>query len=104
MAGRMSPRGVELHEVHRFANEPVRVGGTLHWDILRLYAEVADGLRRTAARFPLTSAGIDSWAVDYGLLDGAGTLIGNPVHYRDGRTEGVTVPVSAEELYGVTGI
>jgi rhamnulokinase len=104
IAGRVSRDGVELHEVSRFPNEPVRVGGTLHWDILRLYANVVSGLRAAAAAFPLASAGIDSWGCDYGLLDGHGTLIGNPVHYRDRRTDGVSVPVPPDELYAVTGI
>jgi len=65
---------------------------------------VLSGLRLAAASFPLASAGIDSWGVDYGLLDAAGALIGNPVHYRDSRTAGVAVPVPATELYAVTGI
>ena len=104
IAGRVSPDGVTLHEVRRFGNEPVRAGGTLHWDVLRLYAQVTAGLRQAAADFPLASAGIDSWAVDYGLLDASGALIGNPVHYRDGRTDGVTAGVPADELYAVTGI
>ena len=88
----------------RFGNEPVRAGGTLYWDILRLYASVESGLRDAAAAYPLSGAGIDSWAVDYGLLDAGGALLGNPVHYRDGRTDGVTVPVPAAELYAATGI
>jgi rhamnulokinase len=104
IAGRVSRDGVELHEVSRFPNEPVRAGGTLHWDILRLYANVVAGLRAASAAFPLASAGIDSWGCDYGLLDGDGMLIGNPVHYRDRRTEGVSVPVPPGELYAVTGI
>ena len=104
IAGRVSPDGIELHEVSRFANEPVRAGGTLHWDILRLYADVTAGLRHAAASFPLASAGIDSWAIDYGLLDASGALIGNPVHYRDSRTDGVTAGVPAAELYAATGI
>ncbi|HEY3882346.1 MAG TPA: rhamnulokinase family protein [Trebonia sp.] len=104
IAGRVSPDGMALHEVSRFSNEPVRAGGTLHWDILRLYADVTAGLRQAAADFPLASAGIDSWAIDYGLLDDSGALIGNPVHYRDARTDGVTAGVPAEELYAVTGI
>jgi rhamnulokinase len=104
IAGQVSRDGVDLHEVSRFPNEPVRVGGTLHWDILRLYGDVLSGLRRAAGGFPLASAGIDSWGVDYGLLDSGGALIGNPVHYRDARTEGVTVPVPAAELYATTGI
>ena len=104
IAGRVSGAGVELHEVSRFPNEPVLAAGTLHWDILRLYAVGGSGLSAAAATFPLASAGIDSWGVDYGLLDAAGALIGNPVHYRDSRTDGVTVPVPAGELYAVTGI
>ena len=104
IAGQVSRDGVELHEVSRFANEPVFAGGTLYWDILRLYASVVSGLSAAASRFPLASAGIDSWGVDYGLLDATGTLACNPVHYRDARTDGVTVPVPAAELYAVTGI
>jgi sugar (pentulose or hexulose) kinase len=104
IAGQVSPDGIALHEVSRFPNEPVRAGGTLYWDILRLYQEVVHGLTDAAARFPLASAGIDAWGCDYGLLDASGALIGNPVHYRDARTDGITVPVPAEELYAVTGI
>jgi rhamnulokinase len=104
IAGRVSGAGVELHEVSRFPNEPVRVGGTLHWDILGLYRSVCSGLSAAASTFPLASAGIDTWGVDYGLLDAVGALIGNPVHYRDSRTDGVTVPVPPETLYATTGI
>ena len=103
MAGQVSDSGVALHEVHRFPNEPVTAGGTLYWDILRLYADVRRGLELAARQFPLASAGIDGWGVDYGLLDEAGGLLGNPVHYRDARTQGVRVPVPAAELYAVTG-
>jgi rhamnulokinase len=104
IAGRVSADEIVLHEVSRFANEPVRAGGTLHWDILGLYRSVCSGLSAAASSFTLASAGIDTWGVDYGLLDAAGALIGNPVHYRDARTDGVTVPVPAEALYAVTGI
>jgi sugar (pentulose or hexulose) kinase len=104
MAGQVSAAGVALHEVHRFANEPVTAGGTLYWDILRLLAEVRAGLEAAARQFPLASAGIDSWGVDFGLLDETGALLSNPVHYRDVRTAGVRIPVPAAELYAVTGI
>lgn len=104
IVGRVSRSGVQLHKVSRFGNEPVLAGGTLFWDILRLYRCVEAGLSAAASRFTLASAGIDSWGVDYGLLDAAGALIGNPVHYRDRRTDGVTIPVPAGELYAVTGI
>ncbi len=103
MAGQVGAAGVALHEVHRFANEPVTAGGTLYWDILRLLADVRAGLEAAARQFPLASAGIDSWGVDFGLLDETGALLGNPVHYRDVRTEGVRIPVPAAELYAVTG-
>ncbi len=99
---------IELHEVHRFANRPVRVRGTLHWDALALWAGVLDGLRIAGGTGPLAGVGVDSWAVDYALLDEDGALLGNPVHYRDARTDGVAEAVdnvlAAEELYGVTGV
>jgi len=108
MAGRAGPGVLELHEAHRFPNIPVSAGGTLHWDILRLYREVLDGLSAAARGGELASAGIDSWGVDYGLLDSAGALLGNPVHYRDGRTDGaldrVLARIPAGELYAVTGV
>ena len=104
IAGRVSGSGVELHEVSRFPNEPVLAGGTLHWDILGLYRSVCSGLSAAASTFSLASAGIDAWGVDYGLLDATGALIGNPVHYRDTRTDAVTASVPFAELYAVTGI
>ncbi|NVI91818.1 rhamnulokinase family protein [Actinomadura sp. BRA 177] len=106
MAGRVGSGVLELDEVRRFPNRPVRVNGTLHWDILGLYGNVLDGLRDAPAG--LASVGIDSWAVDYGLLDAGGTLLGNPVHYRDARTDGVMDRVRAELgddlLYGASGL
>ena len=108
MAGQVSDSGITLHEVHRFPNEPVAAGGTLYWDILRLYADVRHGLELAARQFPLASAGIDGWGVDFGLLDASGALLGNPVHYRDARTTGVPArvhaAVPAAELYAATGI
>ncbi|HEY2521807.1 MAG TPA: rhamnulokinase family protein [Streptosporangiaceae bacterium] len=110
MLARVGPGQLTLDEVHRFPNEPVRVAGTLHWDILRLYGDVLDGLGRAAAAAGdrLGGVGIDSWGVDYGLLDESGALLGNPVHYRDGRTDGVPEQVWARvpeaDLYAVTGI
>jgi rhamnulokinase len=108
MVGEVGSGHLELHEAHRFPNIPVRVLGTLHWDILRLYQGVLDGLRAAARTFDLASAGIDSWAVDYGLLDSSGILLGNPVHYRDARTDGMVADmlarIPAEELYAITGV
>ena len=105
MVGRVGPGTLELVEAHRFVNRPVRVPEGLRWDVLALYSGVLDGLR---AAGQVDSVGIDSWAVDYGLLDADGALLGNPVHYRDVRTEGVaqkvwaSVPVA--ELYAATGL
>ncbi|MFU8852050.1 rhamnulokinase [Micromonospora sp. SL1-18] len=105
MVGRVGRDVVRLEVAHRFANEPVRVGGTMHWDILALYRNVLAGLRSAG---PVASVGVDSWAVDYGLLDSFGALLGNPVHYRDARTEGVlervTQRLGAERLYATTGL
>ncbi|MEV6170642.1 rhamnulokinase family protein [Streptomyces sp. NPDC051954] len=105
MVGRVGPGSLELGEAHRFPNRPVRVPEGLRWDILSLYAGVLDGLR---AAGQVDSVGIDSWAVDYGLLDADGALLGNPVHYRDPRTEGIAekvwATVPAPELYAATGL
>jgi rhamnulokinase len=113
MVGHVSGRGagtLRLQEVHRFPNRPVRIADTLHWDILSLYGGVLDGLRAagTAAGQAPASLGIDAWAVDYGLLDASGALLGNPVHYRDTRTQGQSEKVGAvlppAVLYAATGL
>ncbi|MBR7830800.1 rhamnulokinase [Actinospica sp. MGRD01-02] len=110
IVGRVGPDTLELTEAHRFANLPVRVRSTLHWDVLSLYQGVLDGLREAGrlADGALASVGVDSWAVDYGLLDAEGELIGNPVHYRDTRTEGMAERlrgmISQAALYGTTGV
>ncbi|WP_367319168.1 rhamnulokinase family protein [Streptomyces sp. HUAS ZL42] len=110
MVGRVSPDSLEVTEAHRFPNRPVRVPEGLRWDVLALYAGVLDGLRAAGDHCGgrLDSVGIDSWAVDYGLLDADGALLGNPVHYRDARTEGVAekvwATVPADELYAATGL
>jgi rhamnulokinase len=105
MLGEVGAHVLELREVHRFWNGPVRVRGRLHWDILHLYRSTLDGLRTAGT---LDGIGIDSWAVDYGLLDADGRLLRNPVHYRDSRTDGVMErvlqKVPAADLYAVTGL
>jgi rhamnulokinase len=109
MLGRVEPDRLELQEQNRFRNGPVRVGDTLHWDVLQLYRGMLDGLRTAGqAAGRIDSVGIDTWAVDYGLLDSTGSLLGNPVHYRDSRTNGimekVITEIPARELYATTGI
>jgi rhamnulokinase len=107
--GRLDGARLGVTEVHRFPNVPVRTLGTLQWDILRLYRDVLDGLAaaaREAGR--IDTVGVDSWGVDFGLVDRAGRLVQNPVHYRDARraraVEHVLSRVPARELYDRTGI
>ncbi|HET7801823.1 MAG TPA: rhamnulokinase family protein, partial [Humibacillus xanthopallidus] len=99
---------LEICEVHRFPNAPVSVGGSLHWDIVGTYREVLAGLREVVRTGPLDAIGIDSWAIDYGLLDRDGELLGTPYSYRDRRTDGVLEEVAtivpAEEAYAITGL
>ena len=97
-----------MEDVHRFPNVPVTVAGTLHWDALRLFGDIATGLRKAGSAGPIASVGVDSWGVDFGLLDERGRLLANPVHYRDARTEGMVEAafelVPRAEIYGITGI
>ena len=91
MAGWLDEQGqVQLEEIHRFANRQVRLGNTLYWDFPALFQDMKDGLRLAAERFGsrISSIGIDTWGVDFGLIDAEGHLLGLPVCYRDQRTEG----------------
>jgi rhamnulokinase len=109
VVGRLTPGGVELEEVHRFANRPVRAGAHLRWDVLRLFRGVLEGLQ-LASRLagPLDGVGVDSWAVDYGALDADGELLGDPISYRDAGTDAAVASVLADlgaaGLYQATGI
>ena len=99
-----------IEEIHRFPNTPVPVQGTLYWDVLGMLREIRTGLRKCAAESAdePRGIGVDTWGVDFGLLDGYGTLLSNPVHYRDHRTDGMielaTSIVPREEIYRHTGI
>ena len=99
---------ITTKEVHRFANDPVIVGGTLYWDVLRLFHEIKQGISKAALEGEIDSIGIDTWGVDFGLIDKYGDLIENPVHYRDARTKGLVEEcanlVPDREFYGRTGI
>ena len=109
MVAEVSPTSLELVELHRFTNTPVALPDGLHWDIQGLYQEILAGLGQ-AARLPggLRGIGIDSWGVDYGLLDEAGVLLGNPYHYRDERSlaavAAVHEAIPQRALYSRTGI
>ncbi|MEO5885468.1 MAG: rhamnulokinase family protein [Candidatus Limnocylindrales bacterium] len=109
MVGLVGPGRLELQEVHRFPNDPIALPDGLHWDVLRIYHEVIDGLRRAArAQGELASVGIDTWGVDFGLMDTEGRLLGNPYHYRDPRTNASSAAVHAviprERLYPRNGL
>jgi rhamnulokinase len=96
-----------IEEVHRFPNEPVEYGGSLHWDAPRLWFEVRKALA-SVERLELAGIGVDAWGVDYALLGERGELLENPYHYRDRRTQGVMEEVfrmvPREEIYRATGI
>ncbi len=108
MSGRIDRGRVEINELHRFPNGAVLAGGSLFWDVLGIHRETLAGVRKVAQSGPLHGIGIDSWAIDYGLLDRDGQLLGAPYSHRDGRTDGVAEKVMAEigaaELYAATGI
>ena len=110
MVGRWDGRCFRLEELHRFPNTPIEQAGHLHWDVPQLWREIKAGIARYAALddAPLAGIGIDTWAVDFALLDRAGRLLGNPYHYRDARTAGVAARVdrlvAPDRLYGATGI
>jgi rhamnulokinase len=98
---------IRLTEIHRFSNDPVSVRGTLYWDVLRLFHEVKQGILKAVHAGGFDAIGIDTWGVDFGLVDKEGRLLSNPVHYRDERTEGMMEEVfklvPRQALYQATG-
>jgi rhamnulokinase len=109
MAGRYKLGTLDLVEIHRFSNLPIRDGGSLRWDLARLRGEMRRALRQVAgAGIAPDSIGVDSWGCDYGLIDSEGEPVGNPYCYRDARTDGVMDSVcsriSRARIYEVTGI
>jgi rhamnulokinase len=110
IVGTREENHLTLTETHRFANGPVRLPGGLHWDILRLWSEIKIGIGISAARFnkSLDSIGIDTWGVDFALLDSQGALVSNPWHYRDARTDGMLEEafrrMPRAEIFANTGI
>ena len=106
--GRYDGERVTIHEIRRFGNDAVNIHGTLYWDVLRLFHEIkASMVEATQTYGPIDSLAVDTWGVDFGLLNAQGELIANPVHYRDNRTEGmaelVFATLSKEALYTLTG-
>ena len=106
--GRFDGGHVSLEEIHRFPNMPVRLPDGLHWDVLRILHEIKEGLAKAVRTEEIEGVGVDSWGVDFGLLDRDGALVSNPYHHRDSRTEGMVDEAlrlaSRKEIYGTTGI
>jgi rhamnulokinase len=99
-----------LTELHRFANAGVRIGDSLHWDVLRIWSEIQAGLMKFRATNsePPAGIGVDAWGVDFALLDERDRLLGNPYHYRDSRTSGMpeklSFKMSSRDLFRATGV
>lgn len=108
--GTVSRESLSLEEIHRFPNGPVRVMGSMHWDVLRLFSEMKTALRMCCAKTGgrIDGIGVDTWGVDFGLLGRDDVLLGNPYHYRDPRTDGMMEEafrqVSRQEIFEHTGI
>lgn len=107
MLGTFDGNKITAKEIHRFSNDPVIVNGTMYWDVLRLFHEIKQGLIKAKAYGSVDSIGVDTWGVDFGLLDEKGYLLENPVHYRDSRTEGMVEKgftlIPRERFYELTG-
>ncbi len=105
--GRLENGKILMEEVHRFSNDPVTVNGTMYWDTLRHFFEIKQGILKAKQKGGFVSLGIDTWGVDFGLLDEHGELLESAVHYRDDRTLGMQEEVFAaipkEEIYNLTG-
>ncbi len=109
MAGFLEEGKIVLEELHRFANRQIRLGEVLYWDFPALFQEMKNGIAEAAKRdYRVRSIGIDTWGVDFGLIDKAGNLLGNPVCYRDERTNGMPEHffehTDRAEHYAETGI
>lgn len=105
--GTLADGKIEMREIHRFSNDTVSMCGTMYWDILRLFFEIKAGITKAVADGGFDAISIDTWGVDFGLIDRNGKLLSNPVHYRDKRTEAIPEEVfktvSRDELYSLTG-
>ncbi len=110
MLGRMNDHALQIEEIHRFANQPVQLPDGFHWDVLYLWKNILDGLRLAIKheRSNLVSIGVDTWGVDFALLDSSGALLLNPYFYLDGRTEGMLEEafkrMPRQEIFDLTGV
>src|SRR5260221_6209630 len=110
MAGLWDGNQMRLEEIHRFPNEPVEIGGSLRWDVARLWLEIQNGLTKAARTHGqrIISVGVDTWGVDFVLLSKNSELLGQPFHYRDQRTRGMLETafdrVPRAEIFAETGL
>lgn len=109
IAGWLEDGKLVMEEVHRFGNRQVRLGDHVYWDFPALFEDMKVGLRKAASKgYAVESIGVDTWGVDFGLIDRDGQLLGNPVCYRDARTAGMIdklfKTVNPSEHYATTGI
>jgi len=105
IVGSLDGKQLTLTETHRFANGPVRLNDGLYWDVLRLWSDIKDGIGKSK---PIDSIGLDTWAIDFALLDKNNSLLSNPFHYRDARTDGMLDEafkrMSRADIFANTGI
>src|SRR3974390_2827305 len=110
IAGLWNGKSLRLEEIHRFSNGPVAIADSLRWDVLRLWAEIQNGLALAAKSYgkSIVSVGADTWGVDFVLLTRQGELLGQPYHYRDARTNGMMEKafrkIPRAEIFAQTGL
>ncbi len=108
IVGTFADRRLALKETRRFDNTPLSQSSGLHWDASRLWSEIKAGIAASASEFSLEGLALDTWGVDFGLLDKDGVLLDNPYHYRDSRTDGMLEEafrrVPREQIFAQTGI
>lgn len=109
IAGWLEDGKLTMEEIHRFGNRQVRLGDHVYWDFPALFEDMKAGLKKAASKgYEVESIGVDTWGVDFGLIDRDGQLLGNPVCYRDARTAGMTdklfETLNPTEHYATTGI
>ena len=107
MLGEYDGEKIKVTEIHRFANDLVKAGNVMYWDVLRLFHEIKTAINLAVKAGGVDAIGIDTWGVDFGLIDKYGELLGNPVNYRDERTVGmpeeVFEKIAKRDLYNLTG-
>ena len=105
--GRYNGKKISIEELYRYPNGPVRINKHLYWDVLRLFCEIKKSLQ-IASAYDISSVGIDTWGLDFGLLTPGGELLGNPYHYRDSQTDNMMIKafgiMPKEEIFKRTGI